>query len=239
MNLAKWASAWALLLCSGVTAPPAISQAAPDAKTELSRVVAQMDRTAASFRSTQANFVWQTYTKVIDDMTETEKGTIYFRRSGHEVEMAADVNQPSPPKYLLFSGNKVEMYQPKINQVTQYNTGKDRATYEGFLVLGFGGSGQDMLKSFDVTYVGKEKVGDVDTVKLNLVPKSDKARNTFSHIWLWIDPARGVSLRQQLFEPDGDYRLADYSDIQLNQKIPDSAFKLKTDSNTKFLSPKG
>lgn len=239
MNLAKWTPAWALLLFLGVTALPATSQSAPDANAELSRVVAQMDRTAASFRSTQANFVWQTYTKVIDDMTETEKGTIYFRRSGHEVEMAADVNQPSPPKYLLFSGNKVQMYQPKINQVTQYNTGKDRATYEGFLVLGFGGSGQDMLKSFDVTYVGKEKVGDVDTVKLNLVPKSDKARNTFSHIWLWIDPARGVSLRQQLFEPDGDYRLADYSDIQLNQKIPDSAFKLKTDSNTKFLSPKG
>lgn len=239
MNLAKWTPAWALLPLLGMIPSPAISQSAPDANAELSRVVAQMDRTAASFRSTQANFVWQTYTKVIDEMTETEKGTIYFRRSGHEVEMAADVNQPSPPKYLLFSGNKVEMYQPKINQVTQYNTGKDRATYEGFLVLGFGGSGQDMLKSFDVTYVGKEKVGDTDTVKLNLVPKSEKARNTFDHIWLWIDPARGVSLRQQLFEPDGDYRLADYSDIQLNQKIPDNAFKLKTDSNTKFLSPKG
>jgi outer membrane lipoprotein-sorting protein len=239
MNLAKWISACALLLFLGISAPLATSQSAPDANAERSRVVAQMDRMAANFRTTQANFVWQRYTKVIDDMTDTEKGTIYFRRSGHEVEMAADVNQPSPPKYVLFTGNKVEMYQPKINQVTQYNTGKDRATFESFLVLGFGGSGQDMLKSFDVTYVGKEKVADVETVKLNLVPKSEKARNTFNHIWLWIDPARGVSLRQQLFEPDGDYRLADYSDIQLNQKIPDSVFKLQTDSKTKYLSPKG
>lgn len=239
MTPAKWTPACALLLFLGVIISPATSQSAPGANAELSRVVAQMDRTAANFRSTQANFVWQTYTKVIDDMTETEKGTVYFRRSGHQVEMAADVNQPSPPKYVLFSGNKVEMYQPKINQVTEYNTGKDRTTFEGFLVLGFGGSGQDMLKSFEVTYVGNEKVAGIDTVKLNLVPKSEKARNTFNHIWLWIDPARGVSLRQQLFEPDGDYRLADYSEIELNQKIPDSVFKLKTDSKTKFLSPKG
>ena len=239
MNFAKWTPVFALPLFLGLIGSAAVGQSAPDANAELSRVVSQMDRTAANFHTTQANFVWQHYTKVIEDMTDTEKGTIYFRRSGHEVEMAADVSDPSPPKYVLFTGNKVEMYQPKIDQVTQYNTGKDRAAFESFLVLGFGGSGQDMLKSFDVTYIGNEKIGNVDTVKLNLVPKSDKAHNTFSHIWLWVDPARGVSLRQQLFEPDGDYRLADYSDIQLNQKIPDSAFKLKTTSKTKFLSPKG
>ena len=102
--------------------------------------------------------------------------------------------------------------RPKIDQVTEYNTGKDRAAFESFLVLGFGGSGQDMLKSFDVTYGGTEKVDGIDTAKLDLVPKSEKVRNTFDHIWLWIDPARGVSVRQQLFAPGGDYRLATYSD---------------------------
>jgi len=239
MNLAKWTPACAVLLFLGIGFPIAKSEPAPDASGELSRVVAQMDRTAADFHTTQANFVWQQYTKVIDEVSDTQKGTVYFRRSGQNVEMAADVNDPSPPKYVLFTGNKVEMYQPKINQVTQYNTGKDRGAFESFLVLGFGGSGQDMLKAFEVTYLGSEKVTDIDTVKLNLVPKSEKARGTFNHIWLWVDPARGVSLRQQLFEPDGDYRLADYSDVQLNQKIPDSVFKLKTNSKTKFLSPKG
>lgn len=239
MNLAKWTSTCVLLLFLGINLPLAAAQVAPNTNAELSRVVAQMDRTAANFHTTQANFVWQQYTKVIDDVTDTQKGTVYFRRSGHDVEMAANVNDPSPPKYVLFTGSRVEMYQPKINQVTEYNTGKDRGAFESFLVLGFGGSGQDMLKSFEVTYLGNEKVADSDTVKLNLVPKSDKARSTFNHIWLWVDPARGVSLRQQLFEPDGDYRLADYTDIQLNQKIPDSAFKLKTNSKTKFLSPKG
>jgi outer membrane lipoprotein-sorting protein len=237
MKLAKFVPAVVLLIV-GITTHSA-AQAAPDAKAELAKVVAQMDRTAANFHTTQANFVWQMYTKVIDDISDTQKGTIYFRRAGNQVEMAADVNDPSPPKYVLFTGSKVQVYQPKIDQVSEYNTAKDRAAFESFLVLGFGGSGQDMLKSFDVTYLGNENVANVNSVKLNLVPKSDKARNTFNHIWLWIDPARGVSVRQQLFEPDGDYRLADYSDIRLNEKISDSVFKLKTNSKTKFLSPKG
>jgi outer membrane lipoprotein-sorting protein len=227
---------------AGAAASQSTSPSRPadsDANSQLQRVIEQMDRTAANFHTTQAKFVWTQYTAVINDISDTQKGTVYFRRSGKEVEMAADITDPAPPKYVLYAGSKVQVYQPKIDQVTQYDTGKDRAVLESFLVLGFGGSGQDMLKSFDVTYLGVERISDIETAKLNLVPKSEKARNTFNHIWLWIDPARGVSVRQQLFAPDGDYRLADYSDIRLNEKIPDSAFRLKTTGKTKFLSPKG
>lgn len=204
----------------------------------LQHVIADMDHAAANFRTTQAKFVWTQYTSVVNDITDTQKGTVYFRRVGKQVEMAADITDPVPPKYLLYADNKVQVYQPKIEQVTQYDTGKDRSVVESFLVLGFGGSGQDMLKSFSVTYVGTESVDGVETAKIDLVPKSEKARNTFTHIWLWVD-SRGISVQQKLFAPGGDYRLASYSDIHLNEKIPDSAFKLKTTGKTKVLSPKG
>jgi outer membrane lipoprotein-sorting protein len=215
-----------------------IAQAAWGQQTPLQQVLGRMDQTAANFRTTQATFVWDQYQKVVDE-TDTQKGTVYFRRSGNEVQMAADISDPAPPKYVLFTDSRVEVYQPKIDQVTRYNTGKDRSAFEGFLVLGFGGSGQDMLKSFTVSYIGTEKVNGVDTAKLELVPKSQKVRNTFDLIRLWIDPARGVSVQQQLFAPSGDYRLAKYSDIQLNQKIPDDRFKLKTTGKTKVVSPQG
>jgi outer membrane lipoprotein-sorting protein len=216
----------------------ATAGAQQSATPELQPVLSKMDQLAANFRTTQAAFVWNQYQKVVDE-TDTQKGTVYFRRSGNEIQMAADINDPASPKYVLFTDSKVEIYQPKIDQVTRYNTGKDRATIESFLVLGFGGSGRDLLKSFDVKYLGTEKVDGIDTAKLELVPKSAKVRGTFDHIWLWIDPARGVSVQQQLFEPSGDYRLAKYSDIQLNQKIPDTAFKLKTTGKTKIVSPQG
>lgn len=207
------------------------------ANASLEKVLGQMDKAAANFHSTEASFVWDQYQKVVDE-SDTQKGKVYFRRNGNETQMAAELTDPDT-KFVLFTNGKVEVYQPKIDQVTTYDAGKDRASFESFLVLGFGGGGHDMLKSFDVTYLGTEKLNGLDTIKLKLVPKSPKVRNMFSQIILWIDPARGVSVQQQLFEPSGDYRLAKYSDIQLNQKLPDTAFRLKTTGKTKFVSPQG
>ncbi len=223
-----------LLWLLALSAPPYL-QAQSNAALE--RVLHQMDSTAANFNTTQASFVWDQYQKVVDE-SDTQKGKVYFRRQGNETQMAADISDPDK-KYVLFADGKVQMYQPRIDQVTLYHAGKSRAEFESFLVLGFGGGGHDMLKSFDVKYLGAEKLGGTDTAKLELIPKSQKVRNTFQRILLWIDPERGVSLQQQFIEPSGDYRLAKYSDIELNQKIPDSVFKLKTTGKTKVVSPQG
>jgi outer membrane lipoprotein-sorting protein len=225
--------------CSlGITISLLVASAQQQPSDDLQKVLHQMDQTAAGFNTSQAAFVWDQYQKVVDEH-DLQKGMVYFRRVGNEIQMAAEITNPEAPKSVLFTDSKVEVYQPKIDQVTRYNTGKDRATVESFLVLGFGGSGKDMLKSFDVKYIGAENVGGVDTAKLELVPKSVKGHNMFDHIWLWVDTSKGVSVQQQLFEPSGDYRLAKYSNIQLNQRIPDSAFKLKTTGKTKIVSPQG
>ncbi|MFY9648067.1 MAG: outer membrane lipoprotein carrier protein LolA [Terriglobales bacterium] len=204
---------------------------------ELERVVAQMDASAKSFRTAEASFVWDAYQKVVDE-TDTQKGRIYFRREGGEIQMAADLVEPDK-KNVLYSGGKVQVYQPKIDQVNEYSAGNNRSDVESFLVLGFGGAGRDLFKSYAVKFLAKETVGGVAADKLELIPKSDRLRNNIARIWLWIDPARGVSVQQQFFEPGGDYRLAKYSDIHMNSKLPDDAFKLKTTKKTRFISPQG
>ncbi len=204
---------------------------------ELERVLAQMDAAAKSFKTTEASVVWDQYQKVIDE-TETQKGRIYFRRQGGEVQMAADFVEPDK-KYVVYSGGKVQVYQPKIDQVNEYDPGKNRGDVESFLVLGFGGGGRDLFKSYVLRYLGSETVNGVKAEKLELIPKSARWRNNIARILLWIDPAKGVSVQLQFFEPDGNYRLAKYSDIQINHPLPESAFKLKTTKRTKFVSPQG
>jgi outer membrane lipoprotein-sorting protein len=203
----------------------------------LDRVLNQMDAAARNFRTTAASVVWDQYQKVIDE-TETQKGKIYFRREGGEIQMAADFVEPDR-KYVIYSSGKLQVYQPKIDQVNEYNPGKNRSDVESFLVLGFGGRGRDLLKSYDVKFLGSETANGVEAEKLELIPKSPRLRNNIARILLWIDPARGVSVQQQFFEPSGDYRLAKYSEIQINQKLPENAFKLKTTGKTKFISPQG
>jgi outer membrane lipoprotein-sorting protein len=203
----------------------------------LEHVLTQMDGVARNFRTTEASVVTDQYQKVVDEV-ETEKGKIYFRREGGEIQMAADFAEPDK-KYVIYSGGKVQVYQPKIDQVNEYNPGKNRGDVESFLVLGFGGGGHDLLKSYDVKFLGQETANGVAAAKLELIPKSARLRNNIARILLWIDSAKGVLVQQQLFEPGGDYRLAKYSDIQINQKLPENAFKLKTTGKTKFISPQG
>src|SRR5262249_808994 len=215
----------AILCASAVATPPS----------DLENVPRQMDEAAAKFKTTEASFTWTQYNKVIDEATETQEGKIYFRRVGEETQMAADILQPSA-KLVIFSDGKIQIYQPKIDQVDVYNAGAHREEFESFLVLGFGGSGHDMVKSFDVKYAGTEKIDGVETAKLDLTPKSDKVRDQFDHILLWIEPQRGLSLQQQLFAISGDFRLAKYSDIEVNQKIPDEHFKLKMAGKTRVIT---
>jgi outer membrane lipoprotein-sorting protein len=201
----------------------------------LEKVLAQMDKTAANFHALQANFVWEQYTKVVNDK-DFQKGTIYYRRQGKEIQMMADLTDPK--KAVLFRDGKIQVAQPNVG-VTPYDAGKNRETIESFLVLGFGGSGHDLLKQFDVKYLGQETIDGVKTAKLELVPKSDRVRKFFDKIWLWIDPERGISLQQQFFEPgSGNYRLATYTNIQFKQKIDDNVFKLPNYGDKHSSGPK-
>lgn len=234
------------LACSLLAVSAAAQQKAGNVTLE--SVLKKMDETAATFRSTQADFEWDRYERVIDEMDDIQQGTIYYRRNGQNIEMKADVklagNTPGQlkpePKYVLFSGGKIRLYQPKPDQVTEYDLGKDKSDFESYLVLGFGGSGQDLMKAFEVTLAGQETINGIPTAKLELVPKSTRLKNNFNKIVLWIDLDRGISVQQKFMDPQGDYRLAKYSNIQVNGKrIPDEVFKLKTTGRTTTISPRG
>lgn len=230
-------------LLSGYKAAPQ----APSGPVTLETVLKTMDATAAKFQTVQANFEWDRYEKVIDEVDDIQTGTIYYRRVGKDVEMKADIKIAGPdhdklkpePKFVLFNQGKVQMYLPKADQLTIYDVGKNRSDFEAYLVLGFGGSGRDLIKSFDVTYQATEMIDGVATARLQLIPKSERVRNTFARILLWIDLDRGVSLQQQFFEPDQNYKLAKYSGVHLNDKISDEVFRLKTTSKTQTISPRG
>jgi outer membrane lipoprotein-sorting protein len=194
-----------------------------------------MDKAAAGFKNAQTDFVWDVYTLAPDDH-DVQKGVMWVRRQGDDLQMAADIQSPAS-KYVLFSGGVVSVYLPKAAQVTEYNAGKNKADFETFLVLGFGGRGHDLAKSFDVKYSGTEQVQGINAAKLVLTPKSERVSKMFNKITLWIDPVRGVSVQQLFNTPSGDYRLAKYNNIKINEKLPNDVFKLKTSGKVTYVKP--
>jgi outer membrane lipoprotein-sorting protein len=222
-----------VLMAALVTAPAAWSQADSGA---LERTLTSMDNAAKSFRTAEASFNFDQYTKLVNE-TDTQKGRLYFRRQSQDVEMAADFSDPR--QYAIYANGKAQLYNPKTDIVNEYKADKNRSQVDAMLLLGFGGGGHTLLANYDVAYAGTENVNGVNASKLELTPKSKEMLKNITKIVLWIDPARGISVQQQMFFPGGDYRMAKYSDIQLNRKVSDDVFKLKTTGKTKFISPNG
>ncbi len=197
---------------------------------DLQRVLAEMDTASAKFQSAQADFVWDQYTAVVQSH-DYQKGTIAFRREGSSTEMIAHVtteNDQPAPKDVLYKAGELDFYQPELKQETIFKAG---GNIERYLTLGFGGSGKDLAATWNIAYQGTETINGVETAKLDLTPKQPGGNNQFTHITVWVDPKRGISLKQQVFQESGDWRTALYSNIRLNS-VPASAFTLQVAPGT-------
>lgn len=207
-----------------------VSPAGPN---DLRTVLTQMNAASRTFKTAQADFQWDQYQKVVDE-TDVQKGHMFLKRTGKGMDAALQITSPDP-KQVVFRDGKLKFYQPKIDQITERDTSSNRADVESFMSLGFGGSGDDLEKSYDVRMDGWEQIDGIKTAKLELTPKSEKIKSSLSKVILWLDPVRDVSIRQQFLQPSGDYRVAHYTNIKINSSIPDDVFKLKTTSKTKVV----
>jgi hypothetical protein len=193
------------------------AQAKPD---RLKSVLAQMDAASKTFQSAEASIQKQQYEKIVHDTT-TQSGTTYVQRIGSTTQMGAKFDNGQTVEY---KGGLFRLYTAGTNHLDQYSSkGANQARFETYLTLGFGGSGSDLAKAWTITDQGTEKLSDgsraVEVEKLDLVSRDPSVRNNFTHITIWVDLARDVTLKQQFFTPSGDTQTAIYTNIHLNQPI--------------------
>ncbi len=205
----------------------AIAHAATDPA--LDKVLRQLDTASANFKSAEADLKWDFYERVVRD-TSSQSGSIYFIRSGGGTEMGAVITSPGK-KFIHFDKGLGTLYDPSTKQTTKFGTSNDRVRSESFLTLGFGGSGKDLERVWEIKLLGTETLSDggasVLTDKLDLVAKDPGVRNMFTHVTIWIDPARGISLKQESTTPEGDKRTATYSHIRYNTKVDTKKYASK------------
>ncbi len=81
-----------------------------------------MDQTAANFITSHSRLRHRTNTRRLVDEHDLQKGMVYHRRVGSEIQMAAEITKiPRLRKAVLFTDSKVEVYQPRdYDQITRY-----------------------------------------------------------------------------------------------------------------------
>ncbi|WP_419803773.1 LolA family protein [Terriglobus sp.] len=192
----------------------------------LDKVLRQLDAASVKFQSTEADVKDEFYEKVVRD-TSTQTGSVYFLRSGDGMEMGLAIGQ----KRVRFKGGQGMLYDPSAaKKFTPFNTGQNQGKADSFLTLGFGGSGKDLERAWDVKLLGTEQISDggqtVAVDKLALIPKDPGVKNTFTQVVIWIDPSRSVSLKQEYTTPEGDKRTVTYSHLRYNTKVDTKKYAL-------------
>jgi outer membrane lipoprotein-sorting protein len=231
------------------TPSAARAQAKPD---HLKSVLSEMDAASAKFTSAQADLRQELFTKAVQD-TETQTGQIYFLRKAGATQMGMKLLPPdakpgTPPAQVFeFKDGKLRVFNPGTNQIDEISaTGKNQSTAEIVMTLGFGGSGADLEKAWTITDLDPESLKDgnqtVQTEKLDLVSKDASIRNNYAtHITIWVDAARGVSLKQISFtasdgKPTGDTRTVYYSNIRPNLPVDVRPFAINCKGKCSVIS---
>jgi outer membrane lipoprotein-sorting protein len=201
------------------------------AQSPLNTVLSQMDAASARFKNVEADARYDEYTRVVNDH-DISTGSLYVERKGAVVRMGAlqfsgDAQlKSSPARIINFDGNNLRLYTPGNNQVDVFKAGANQAKYDSFLTLGFGGSGKDLQSAWNITDQGADTVAGVKTEKLDLVSKDPSVKDTFTHITIWIDPTRAISLKQIFYAPNGDNRTTTYSNIRLNGHVDEKPYNI-------------
>ena len=195
----------------------------------LKAVLDQMDAASAKFRSAEADVRKEQFEKIVSDTT-VEAGKVYFIRNGNATQMGAKFDPPNAQTFEYKNGT-LTLYTASTNQLKTYSAGKNQALAQTILALGFGGSGRDLDANWKIADQGQEEMSDgskkVAVEKLDLVSKDESVRNTYTHITIWIDLERDISLKQVAFAPSGDTDTTSYTNIRLNQPVDTKPFAIK------------
>ena len=205
----------------------------------LKDVLAKLDVSAQNFKSAQADINWDTVQTAPVPDTVKQVGTVVFERKNGEMQVAIHLktnNGQPAPKDIVYAGGIGKEYEGRIKQLQIFHVGDKKEELETFLTLGFGGSGANLEKSWNMNYVGTEQVNGVSAAKLQLAPRDPNLVKSAPKVLLWIDTSKGVALKQQRFDADGNYVVLTYSNIRVNASVPSGAFDIKTAPGTQTIN---
>jgi outer membrane lipoprotein-sorting protein len=196
----------------------------------LDQVLAKMDAVAKEFHNVQAD-IERTHVTVFVNDKDVSSGKFYYVKQGTQPRVKLELTQPAPQQLLIDKG-KLQIYQPKLKQVQEAPLGEHQDKVEMFMALGFGQTSQDLKKNFAVSLGAEQMIDGKKTIVLDLKPNNS---SLFTSVQLWLDQQKWVSVQIKTIEGSGDYMIAKFSNVRVNEKIPESIFTLKLAPGVKIV----
>ena len=200
-------------------------------------ILARMDKAAREFKNMTARGTYVTHTDVINE-DSTEKGTAVMKKvAAGRVQGLIDF----PDRTVSYENRTVRIYYPKANTIQEFDLGEQSEQLDQFFKLGFGTSGTELAKEWDVSVLPTDTMKRAEgkqTIRLQLIPKTAQARKYVTKVELWIPEAGDpYPVQEKISQPSGDYKLITYTELKTNQPLPPGALQLKTRPGVKTEHP--
>ncbi len=199
----------------------------------VTEILARMDQAAAKFRQMSAEVKRTTHTAVLNE-DSVESGSVRMRRQPTgEILGLVELTAPDH-KYYSFEKRKLRIYTPAINTVQEFDLGQHGEQLDEFLSIGFGTSGKELAKGYEVEVLADNKLP--RTTRVKLTPRDAEVTKYLTRIDLWITD-ENYPIQEKLWEPSKDYIVVNYSSVQINPNLSADAFALHTAPNPKVEYP--
>ncbi len=197
--------------------------------THLPETLKKLNETSAQFKSAEANVHRVLSQNFLGEKTETiQDGMLYVEGKGAKTELGIVITGKEA-RSVHFKNGVLRAFNPNPSPGTCSAIPSKGGQAESFFSVGFGGSGDDLQKEWNITDLGPETLSSdgkpVPVERLALVPKSQTVKNNFTNVTIWVDLSRGIALKQVLVALSGDTTTATYSKIRLNHSIDKKPFE--------------
>jgi outer membrane lipoprotein-sorting protein len=214
-------------LCALIVAAAGLLTAADP----LAEVFSRMDEAAAHFTGMTADLKKTVHIEIVDD-NNIDTGTIKLRRTKKgDVRFLVEFQGPDA-RAAAYAGNEIDLFNPKTNTVSMVDVADKKSMIEQLMLLGFGATSAELKATYDVAFVGAEKLDGQATSHIRLTPKSKDMLNQLKEAELWISDAQGVPIQQKFRTTKaGDYNLFQYHNLKLTAALKDDDLRLKLPKN--------
>jgi outer membrane lipoprotein-sorting protein len=198
----------------------------------VSSVLNRLEKNRENLKSLRASISVVKYNSQIGVEDKYTGAVIYLPGQGRQASIRIDWSSPRR-EVLTVNNNKYTIFRPALNVAYTGDSRKMRDNKAGGLMEMMNMSrGQLEARFHPVKDVREETLwGGVSTIHLTLVPKGNAG---YKYAEIWIDGA-GMPVQTKIVEKNDDSTTMRLTALERNQKISQSEFEVKLDSNVKIV----
>jgi outer membrane lipoprotein carrier protein len=203
---------------------PAAAGAPAPARLEIPALVERMQKQYDRTQDLKARFS-QEYTQAATGRKKVKTGQVQIKKPGR---VRMDYEAPEKELYLS-TGQVFWMYQPEDKQALRQDPKAAQLPEAFSFLIGKG----KLSEEFDISVAKELPYGTASDYRLSLKPK--QPQSTYKNIYFVVDPTTFLVRQTILVTATGDVNAISFSDLKLNTKIPDTAFKWTPPPGTKVI----